>query len=203
MAKIKDLKLLLELKNQGKTLKQMAEVFGCSPVAIWKKLQKLCPEPLPESFEKLTDRQKKFVLGKLEGKNNVQAATEAFDVTNSKSAKSIGSRLMKDPDVKTAIDDLMAQVGLNRRYLLQRLKTLVDHPDATVTAKGLDLSFKINRMTLRQEEDKRPVIYISSEKLAILDGTAQLVKQYQEGKLNLEEYEQQNLIAGQQEEPTE
>jgi hypothetical protein len=194
MAKI-NVEQLLKLKQEGKSLKELAEYFGCSKVAVWKRLKHAVP--LPPSFTKLSQKEQKFVLAKARGLNNVQAATEAFDVTNAKSAKSIGSRLMKDPDVKEAVDDLMFQVGLGRRYLLQRLKTLVDHPDGNLNVKALNLCFQINKLTRPETENNtKPVIYISSEKLMILNQVEKMIREYEEQQKQLKEanQEQQNQI---------
>lgn len=139
-----DDKLLLEMYNNGKGKSQtdLAEYFGCSNAAICKRLKKLIVDT-PESFSKLTEKEKKFVLAKAEGKTNIEAVMGSYDVTTRDSAKSLGTTLMKDPDINTAIADIMAQEGLSRRYRIQKLKKLVDHQDPTASARGLDMSFKI------------------------------------------------------------
>lgn len=136
--------LILKMKEEGKTGKEIADFFGVSDAYICKRLKRLKPVKEPESFEKLTDKEKKFVLAKVEGKTNVDAAMTAFDVSSRFSAKSLGYNLMKAPDIGKAIQDIMAEEGLTRRYIIQRLKYLVDHPDGHVVAKGIDMA---NKMT--------------------------------------------------------
>jgi hypothetical protein len=51
---------------------------------------------------------------------------------------------MQDPDIATAINDLMAQTGICKRYRIQRLKNLIDHRDGSISAKGLDMSFRLD-----------------------------------------------------------
>ena len=173
MSKI-NVEILSQLKAQGMSVKDMAAHFGCSRIAIWKRLKTLVPPP--ESFQRLTDKQRRFVLAKLEGKNNTQAAAGAFEVTSMASAKALGHAMMKDPDIALAIDDLMAQCGLGRRYLLQRLKTLVDHPDGNLTAKGLDMAFRLNKLTKPEEQKNQPVqIFISNSLAQRLNEAAKLV----------------------------
>lgn len=144
MAKIWNINRLLEMASEKKTLKEMAKEFNCSIPAVWKKLKRLEVHPVPESFERLTDKQKKFVVGVLEGETATQSALKSFEVGSMDSAKSLGCRLMKDPDVKMAISDLMAAEGLTRRYRIKRLKECIDHRDPNVRIKALDQSWKLD-----------------------------------------------------------
>jgi ATP-dependent DNA ligase len=100
---------------------------------------------LPESLDNLTEKQKAFAIAKASGLNNVEAAKQAFDVTSSDSAKALGCKLMKEPEMRTAIADLMAQEGIDRRTRVQQLKRLIMAPtDLNAVAKGLDMA---NKMT--------------------------------------------------------
>jgi hypothetical protein len=191
--------LLLDLFKRGVPQKAIAAKLGVTPAAVCKKLKRLLP--IPKSFQRLTDKQKQFVALKPKGLSATKAALESYNCKDVESAKVVGSKLMAKPEIQQSIRELMDTVGLTRRYRLSKLRQHVDNVDPTVSLRALDLSFKLDGYT--EQEDKRPVIYITSEKLAILNGAAQLVRQYEEGKLNWEEYEhKQNLIAGQQEEPT-
>jgi hypothetical protein len=156
---------ILEMKRKGRTGKEIATYFGVSPAFISKRLKVL--RPPPESFEKLTDKQKKFVLAKTQGKSNTDAALEAFDVTNRDSAKSLGYNMMKNADVNKAIQELMAEEGLTRRHIIRRLKDLVDHPDGHVAARGIDMSMKAMNAYPR-EEKPAPQVVISGEKLELI-----------------------------------
>lgn len=136
--------IILKMKEEGKTGKEIAKHFGVSAPYICKRLKRLKPVKQPESFEKLSTKQKKFVLAKAEGRSNVDAALASFDVTTRDSAKTLGHAMMKDPDVGRAIQEIMSEEGLTRRHIVRRLKDLVDHPDGHVSAKGIDIA---NKMT--------------------------------------------------------
>lgn len=142
MRKTNDLEII-RMHDEGKTGVEIAAHFGVSSAAVSKRLKGLLPAREPESFGSLTDKQKKFVLAKAEGKSNTSVAMEAFDVTSRDSAKAIGHELVQDPDIKLALSDLMAQEGLTRRHRVRRLRDAIDHPDPNVSLKGLDQSWKL------------------------------------------------------------
>lgn len=176
---------LLRLKAEGKSVKELASHFGVSRVAIWKKLKRLTA--MPVSFRKLTDRQKKFVLSKVEGKTNTQSAMEAFEVTSRDSAKALGYKLMKDPDINKAISDLMAEEGLTRRYVVQRLRKLIDHPDGHIAIKTIDITNKMRGEYPRPEIHFEQNIITPELKAKIHHATSGmievfLVSPYKEGK---------------------
>jgi hypothetical protein len=134
---------IIRMHDEGKTGVEIAAHFGVSSAAISKRLKRILPVRVPESFDRLTDKEKKFVLAKAEGQSNTAAAMMAFDATTRESAKTIGHRLAQDPDVNLALRDLMAQEGLTRRHRVQRLRDAIDHPDPNVSLKGLDQSWKL------------------------------------------------------------
>ena len=138
-----DDKAMLEMLDQGLSQKQVAGQFKVSEAAISKRLKRLRSYQLPDSFERLTSKQQKFALSIAEGKSQTAAAMEAFDCTDRTSGKALGSRMMKDPDVSIAIQDLLHQEGLGRRDRIRRLKALVMSKDLSVAGKGLDMAFKI------------------------------------------------------------
>ncbi len=135
--------ILQKMRAEGKPQKEMARFFGVSDAAISKRIKRLHQIEPPESFSRLTDKQKKFALAKAEGKTNTEAAMIAFEVTSRESAKVLGSNTMKDPDTNTAIQDLLHQEGIGRRYRIQRLKKVIDAADLGISSKGLDMSFKL------------------------------------------------------------
>ncbi len=137
---------IIRMRDEGKTGVKIAAHFGVSPAAISKRLKRLLPVSEPESFGKLSDKQKKFVLAKAEGKSNTSAAMEAFDVTSRESAKAMGHKLAQDPDINLALTDLMAQEGLTRRHRVRRLRDAIDHPDPNVSLKGLDQSWRLEAL---------------------------------------------------------
>ena len=67
------------------------------PAYISKRLKQLQLQPVkePESFAKLTNKQKKFVLAKVEGQTNTAAAMTAFDVTTREAQKRQATLLCK------------------------------------------------------------------------------------------------------------
>jgi hypothetical protein len=121
---------------------EIAEHFGVSPVAICKRVKKLLPEP--ESFKKLTEKEKRFGVAKAGGKTQTQAALDAYDVSSRTVAKSMGSELMRREEIKTAVAELMWQEGLTKRYRVKKLKQHVDHMDPNVSLKALDQSWKLD-----------------------------------------------------------
>ena len=142
------------MKAEGKTGREIAKFFGVSPPYICNRLKRLQPVKEPEIFAGLTGKQKRFVLAKVEGKTNVEAALSAFDCVSRDSAKALGHTLMKDPDIGRAIQEVMAEEGLTRRHIVKRLKWLVDHLDGNIVAKGIDIT---NRLTGDYAPEKRDI----------------------------------------------
>ncbi|MBT9165316.1 MAG: hypothetical protein DDT23_01333 [candidate division WS2 bacterium] len=155
--------LLLELHKQGLNQKQIAERLGVSNVAIHKRLRHLCPPPLPESFEALTEPQKKFAIEVAKGETATNAALKSYEVTSRESAKVIGSNLMKHPQIREAVEDLMHEEGLTKRYRIRRLKQHVDSPDGFISLKALDMSFKLDGTYKEKEEEYEEIIFIPSK----------------------------------------
>ena len=134
--------LILKMLDEGKNQKEIAAHFGVSPAAICKRVKRLLPPP--ESFENLTDKEQKFVLGIAGGKSQTQAVMNSFDVTSRESAKSLGTKLMAKPDIQTAVSDIMQQQGLTKTYRVKKLRQHIDHKDPNVSLKGLDQSWKLD-----------------------------------------------------------
>jgi hypothetical protein len=98
----------------------------------------------PETFATLTEPQKKFCIAKAELKTNVQAVTEAYEVTSPESAKSMGSVLMQNPAIRASIAELMDNHGLTKDNRVKVLKTHVYSKDGNVSLKALDQSWKLD-----------------------------------------------------------
>jgi len=144
MRKIDD-QLLLKMAEEGKLQKEIAEHFRCTPAAICKRLKKLkAIMSVPVSFKKLSEKEKKFVIAKIEGKTQTQAALDSFECGSLDSAKSIGSQLMRKSDIQIAVAEIMQEEGLTRGYRVQRLKSHVDHVDPNVSLKALDQSWRLD-----------------------------------------------------------
>lgn len=143
MRKIIDDNKLIELHNQGKTQVEIAREFGVSNVAVHKRLKKLLAGNVLDKYD-FTPQQRTFVIEKAQGKTNVQAAMNSYDVTSVASAKATGKDLMKKPAIVEAIGELMEQQGLTHEYRIRRLKNHIDSIDSASSLKALDMSFKLD-----------------------------------------------------------
>lgn len=134
---------LKQMLENGISQKDCAEHFNVSPAAICQKLKKLNACKLPESFRKLTAKERNFVLAKVDGYTNKDAAKLAYNVSTDASAKSFATVLMRDPDINAAIHDLMHTEGIGKRRRIQRLRDMIECNDMSAVGKGLDMSFKL------------------------------------------------------------
>ena len=135
--------VLLELLDQGMSQKEAAQHFNCSEPAISKRLSKLRPR-VPQAFEKLTKKQRKFALALAEGQSKTQAAALAYDTTTIDSARTIGKRLSVDSDIKIAVAEILQRNGLTKQYRVNRLRELVDSLDSNVALRAIDMTFKLD-----------------------------------------------------------
>lgn len=135
---------LLEMLKEGKMQKEIAEHFGCSPVAVCKRLKRLLPPP-ESVLDKygFTEQQKKFILEKAKGKTNTQAVIASYEVSSMQSAKVVGSQLMDKPEIKMALNELM-EFHLPQYYRIRKLRAHVDNQDPVISIKALDLSWKLD-----------------------------------------------------------
>lgn len=135
---------ILRLLQEGKNQKQIAQHFGCSPVAVCKRLKRIAP-PLPTpAFDELTDKEKKFVIQKVKGKSNIQAVMASHDVSTKASARSMASQLMARPAIQMSITELMDYCGIDKPYRIRRLKQIIDASDLSIAHRGLETSFKLD-----------------------------------------------------------
>jgi len=138
---------VLRLHEEGKSLGQIAARFKCSKANICRMVKRLRPDPpkpMPESFERLTEKQQNFVLAKASGKSATQAAAESFDCIDRGTAKQIGFQLMHMQDIDKAIQDILQEEGLTKRYRVRKLKSHVDHKNPDISLKALDQSWKLD-----------------------------------------------------------
>ena len=128
-----DNEVLQKMLSEGKQQKECARFFNVSSAAISKVVKRWEADRLagemPESFKSLTPKQQKFALAVVDGKSKTAAVIEAYDTGSLGSAKTMGQKLMREPDVATAIADLMAQEGLSKRVRVQRLSDIVHAKD--------------------------------------------------------------------------
>ena len=150
MRKINDSELIQLLKEGQMTQKEIARHFGCSEPAItkmkkrYKRLGLYDEFAVPESFKALSEKEQKFVLARVEGKNQTRAAAEAFDCWSDASARSMGSQLAKRDDIQKAVSELMWEEGLTRRNRVKILKEHVYAKDPNVSLKALDQTWKLD-----------------------------------------------------------
>jgi len=184
MRKIDD-KLMLQMIEEGKTQKKVAEHFGVSPAAVCKRLKKY--PPLPESLEKLTDKEQKFALEVAAGKTQTQAALASFECGSMDSAKSLGSKLMNKPDIQTAVAEIMQLEGLTRTDRVRMLKQHVFNRDPNVSLKALDQSWKLDGGYV----DNHNVNLLVRDVRTVADFDRESIELNKElGKLHRESYEE-------------
>ena len=135
---------LLALSDQGLGIREIARRVGISPQAVSKRLSRFKQSEPPESLQHLTAKEVKFISELATGKTQTDAAMAAFDCTTRESAKVIGSRLMKETEINTALVDLMAQEGISKRTRVARMKEHILGVDSAASCKMLDLSFKLD-----------------------------------------------------------
>lgn len=144
MSKI-NLDELCELLDQGMSQKNAAAHFNVSEAAVSQAVAKLRNSALrPELMDSLTAKEKEFVYEMASGKSQTQAALNAFDVSSYESAKTIGSRLARDPEIAEAITAVMAAEGLSRRKLVRRLREHVDSQDSQASLRAVDIGLRLH-----------------------------------------------------------
>jgi predicted transcriptional regulator len=179
MRKIDDA-VMLEMIEEGKSQKEVTKHFGVSPAAVCKRMKKY--PPIPESVQRLTEKQQRFALEVDSGKTKTQAALSAYEVGSMENAKSMGKELMKQPDILTAVAEIMQTEGLNRTYRVRRLKQHVDNRDPGVSLKALDQSWKLdgayidNHNVNLMVRDVRTVVSFDCEIVALDREMAQLYR---------------------------
>lgn len=149
---------LTELFKQGKSYREIGKELGVSAAAVCKRVHRLGLIELPESVNSLTDKERKFCLAVASGQSRTNAVMQAYDVTSRESAKALQNTLMKNPEIQTAIADLMELHGLSRSYRIKRLKQHVDNRDPHVSLKALDQSWKLDGY--KPEVDVQPQVEI-------------------------------------------
>ena len=150
--KILDKSEVLKLSRAGMTGKDIAAKFGVTPVYISNLLKKLRADAPPESVTNLTEKQQVFVRAKVEGMTSLAAANVAFDCKSDQVARNYGSQLMQDPDIKLAVSDLLAQVGMTKRRRAELLSDHAESPDRAASLKSIDLMYKLEGAYAAEEK---------------------------------------------------
>jgi predicted transcriptional regulator len=129
--------------KSGKSQADAARHFQVSEAAVCKAVKRLKASEIPPSMEALTEKQRVFVLNLAEGKNATESAMTAYDCSSREVAKVLGCRMAKEPDIETALSDIMAQEAIPRRRRIQRLRDLIESKDLSAVSRGLDMSWKL------------------------------------------------------------
>lgn len=161
--KVIDDNKLIELFKEGKPLKQIGDALGVSHVAVHKRIKRLGLSQLPVSLENLTEKEKQFCLSVAGGQSRINAVMQTYDVISRESAKALQRTLMKNPEIRVAINDLMEQKGIGREFRIDKLGQYMRHPDPVIGLKALDMGFKLSGDELeskRQHPDKHSFIDI-------------------------------------------
>jgi hypothetical protein len=148
MRKVDDEKLL-DMLHSGMQQKTIARLFGVSPQYINKRIGQLKSYEAseinePPTFATLTTAQKKFCISKAQGETNIAAVMQSYEVTSQKSAKSLGTTLMRNPSIQASIAELMDLHGLTKNDRIKQLKRLVYSKDGNVSLKALDQTWKLD-----------------------------------------------------------
>jgi hypothetical protein len=145
MKKVDDEKLL-EMLGQGIQQKLIAKHFGCAESYITKRKKQLQAADIeePPTFATLTDKEKKFVIAKVEGKTNTQAAQAAYEVTSLDSSKSLGHTMMQNPKIQKSIAEIMNLNGLTKENRITLLSKWAHCKDGNISLKALDQSWKLD-----------------------------------------------------------
>ncbi|MCX5806592.1 MAG: terminase small subunit [Proteobacteria bacterium] len=133
---------LLKMLDDKIPQKDIAKHFGVSNGWITKRKQ-LLQTPEPENFSKLTEQQRCFVIEKVKGRSNVDAAFTAYNATSRDSARNIASDLMQKDEINLSIRELMENHGLTRIYRIKRLKQHVDNKSPDISLKALHQSWQL------------------------------------------------------------
>lgn len=135
---------LQQMLKTGRSQADCSRHFQVSEAAICKAVKRLKAAEIPASMERLTEKERAFVLNLAGGKSKTESALAAYDCTSRDVAKTLGCRMAKEPDVRQALSDIMAQEAIPRRRRIQRLRDLIESKDLSAVSKGLDMSWKLD-----------------------------------------------------------
>ncbi len=134
--------LLIEKHAAGASGLELAEYFGCSPAAISKRLKRLAPRQ-PSAIDKLTSKQAAVVKAVAGGESPTSAVERFYDTSTRASARELARRMMDEPEIQQALEEVMNKNGLTRDYRVRKLKEHCDNPDPGTALKALDMSFRL------------------------------------------------------------
>ena len=136
---------LIEMLDEGMSQREIAAHFSVSEPAVSMAVAKIRQSAnRPEVLDRITDKELKFSMEIAGGASQTHAAFVAYDVTSRDAAKSLGCTLMKNDNIKEAISAILETEGLNKRYLVRRLKQHIDCQDTQASLKAVDMGFKLH-----------------------------------------------------------
>lgn len=145
---------LIELSEQGLTNADISRQTGISAVAVGKRLKRIRKQmqPLPESFEKLTDKQKSFCEAVAGGMSKTAAALQVYDCNSRESAKALSSKLMTDPNINDSIQTLLHTAGAGRMVRVSRMAQMINSSDNAASARMIELAAKMTGELVERTE---------------------------------------------------
>jgi hypothetical protein len=133
---------LKKLEEEGKSPEEITRHIGVSLSAYYRARKKLVRLTVPPSVQALTPKQRKFLELKSSGLSQTESALQAYDCETRKSAREIGSQLMKAPEITAAMSDWLQYVGMGRPRRAERLAEICENPDAQIALGGLKEALK-------------------------------------------------------------
>jgi hypothetical protein len=140
---------LLKMVEEKASRKEMSERFKCSGAAISKKLTKLTATAAPAApaeplkIDALTPKEKSFVVAMARGESQTSAACHAYDVGSRQSGKSLGHTLMKNGDIREALEEIRER-EIPLSHLVKKLRMHVDSPDPSTSLRAVDMGLKLH-----------------------------------------------------------
>lgn len=90
---------------------------------------------------KLTPKQAKFVEGIAKGKNQTQAALEAYDVSNYETAAVIATENINKPNVKAALEPILAKHNISLETAIAPIGKALQATKVVITGNDKDGHF--------------------------------------------------------------
>jgi predicted transcriptional regulator len=135
---------LLRMVEEKASRRDMAARFGCSEAAISKRLSRMTATPAePLKIDNLTPKEKSFVVAMARGESQTSAAWHAYDCGSRNSSKSLGSTLMKNQNIKEALEEIRDR-EIPIAHLVKKLRMHVDSHDPSTSLRAVDMGLKLH-----------------------------------------------------------
>ncbi len=140
-----DDRVIIEMLRAGKMQKEIAEHFGCSAVAVSRRIKRINQAiKTSEVLKDFTKKEQDFCLEVASGKTKTNAALASFDCGSRESAKSIGIELMRRDDINKAVSEIMDSEGLGKRVRVRKLREHVSNVDPGISLRALDQTWRLD-----------------------------------------------------------